>query len=368
MKDQSRCIKTWRAIAVAALCLLLAVGMLYALGVGWKTGEPAVKPVSGEEALSLWTDGARAKRELISYMEAITDEKSADFIPVENRIAVFDLDGTLFCETDPNYFDYTLLVYRVLEDPDYKDRASDFEKEVANKIVEQNETGASFSGLEVDHGRAVASAFSGMTVDEFNDYIQEFKKLPMPGYDGMKRGEGWYEPMLQVVEYLQANDFTVYVVSGTDRFIVRGIVYDSPLNVPMGQIIGSDETVVSNNQNGQDGLSYVFTEGDELILGGEFVVKNLKMNKVAVIAQEIGVQPVLSFGNSTGDSSMAEYATSGNRYKSLAFMLCCDDTVRENGSQTKADKMYSLCEEFGWVPVSMKNDWVTIYRDGVTKK
>ena len=109
----------------------------------------------------------------------------------------------------------------------------------------------------------------------------------------------------------------------------------------------------------------MFVEGDELILGGDFIIKNLKMNKVSVIMQEIGQQPVLSFGNSTGDSSMAEYVTSGNPYRSLAFMLCCDDTVRERGSQSKADKMFALCEQYDWVPVSMKNDWTTIYGDGV---
>ena len=92
------------------------------------------------------------------------------------------------------------------------------------------------------------------------------------------------------------------------------------------------------------------------------------MNKVAVIMQEIGQQPVLSFGNSTGDSSMAEYVTSGNPYKSLAFMLCCDDTVRENGNEEKAQKMADLCVEYDWVPISMKNDWTTIYGEGVTKK
>ena len=226
----------------------------------------------------------------------VTDFWSDDYIPPVDRVAVFDLDGTLFCETDPNYFDYTLLVHRVLEDPDYKDRASDFERETALKIVEQNETGASFSGLEVDHGRAIASSFAGMTIEEFNAYIQEFKQLPMPGYEGMLRGEGWYLPMLQVVEYLQENEFTVYVVSGTDRFIVRGIVYNSPLHIPPRQVIGSDETVVASGQKGEDGLNYVFAEGDTLILGGDFVVKNLKMNKVAVIIQEIGQQPVLSFG------------------------------------------------------------------------
>ena len=132
---------------------------------------------------------------------------------------MFDFDGTLFCETDPNYFDYMLLKHRVLDDPDYRDKASEFEREVANKIREQNETGKSFSGLEVDHGKAVASSFAGMTINEFNDYVQKFKQQDLPSYNGMKRGECFYRPMLQVVDYLTRNYFRVYVVSGTDRFI-----------------------------------------------------------------------------------------------------------------------------------------------------
>jgi hypothetical protein len=184
----------------------------------------------------------------------------------------------------------------------------------------------------------------------------------------MTIGEGFYRPMLQVVDYLVANDFKVYVVSGTDRLIVRGIVKDSLLPVPAEQIIGSDETLVARQQGEADGLDYVFTDGDDVVLGGEFIVKNLKMNKVTVILQEIGKQPVLSFGNSTGDSSMAEYVTSNNPFRSMAFMLCCDDTERENGNVEKADKMFSLCEEYGWTPVSMKNDWTTIYGDSVTRK
>lgn len=368
MENQDKKLKAWRAGAIVAACLFVVVSVLYALGVGYKKADDGKNNEQPQaQVLSLWNESAEAKKELVSFVEgAVTEGK--DFIPVENRIAVFDLDGTLFCETDPNYFDYTLLVHRVLEDENYKDQASEFERETANKIVEQNLTGKSFSGLEVDHGKCIASAFAGMTVGEFNAYIQEFKKLPMPSYNGMLRGEGWYRPMLEVVEYLQANDFTVYVVSGTDRFIVRGIVYDSPLNVPNRQIIGSDETLVAPDQGETDGLNYVFDDDDKLVLGGDFIIKNLKMNKVTVIAQEIGVQPVLSFGNSTGDSSMAEYVTSHNPYPSKAFMLCCDDTVRENGNESKAQKMFSLCEEFDWVPISMKNDWKTIYGDGVTKK
>ena len=328
----------------------------------------ATETGSVDDMLSLWTKESAARRTLATYLELISDPSGKDYIPPRDRIAVFDLDGTLFCETDPNYFDYTLLAYRVLEDPAYKDKASDFEKEVANKIVQQNETGASFSGLEVDHGKAVASAFAGMTIKQFNDYIQEFKKLPMPSYNGMKRGDGWYKPMLQIVECLQAYDFTVYVVSGTDRFIVRGIVDNSPLNIPPRQIIGSDETVVTTNQGDENGLDYVYNDKDEVVLGGEFVIKNLKMNKVSVIVQEIGQQPVLSFGNSTGDASMAEYVTDDNPYLSVAFMLCCDDTERENGNEEKAKKMADMCAVYDWVPISMKNDWTTIYGDGVTKK
>ncbi len=358
------------------LILLLAVALLTTGchtkdGAEGTTAAPAGETqevLTADDMLTLWTADAPARKALVEYLDAISDESGADFIPVQDRIAVFDLDGTLFCETDPNYFDYTLLVYRVLEDPGYKDKASDFEKEVANKIVQQNETGAKFEGLEVDHGKAIASSFAGMTISEFNEYIQEFKKLPMPGYDGMLRGDGWYQPMLEVVDCLKLYDFTVYVVSGTDRFIVRGIADHSPLNIPPRQIIGSDETVVTKDQGDEDGLDYVYDDNDELVLGGEFVVKNLKMNKVSIIVQEIGQQPVLSFGNSTGDSSMAEYVTSGNPYRSLAFMLCCDDTVRENGSEEKAQKMADLCAEYDWVPVSMKNDWTTIYGDGVTKK
>ena len=229
MENEKKSTGFWRNLAIVALCLLVAVSCLYGMGVGYKdtgikTGT-VVPTVSGDEALSLWTADAEAKKELVNYVEAVTKEGSADFIPVEDRIAVFDLDGTLFCETDPNYFDYTMLLYRVTEDPTYKDKASAFEKEVAEKIKTLNETGKAAEGLEVDHGKAVASAFAGMTLKELNDYIQEFKKMPMPSYENMTRGEGFYRPMVEVVEYLKANDFKVYVVSGTDRLIVRGIAY-----------------------------------------------------------------------------------------------------------------------------------------------
>ena len=133
-------------------------------------------------------------------------------------------------------------------------------------------------------------------------------------------------------------------------------------------MIGSDESLVASGQGDTNGLDYTFTQSDKLVTGGDFLIKNLKMNKVTVIEQEIGVQPVLSFGNSSGDGAMANFTITNNKYKSAAFMLCCDDTERENGNVEKAEKMRKSCEENGWTAVSMKNDWTTIYGDDVTYK
>lgn len=371
---ENNALKRWKTLAIASTCLLVIVSTLYGLGVGWKEKKEETEPIQEAEAvqeeisfLQLWNDEAKAKIELEAYINEVTNVNSSSFIPVENRIAVFDLDGTLFCETDPIYFDYQLFMHRVLDDPSYQ--ASEEELETARKIQEQIDTGKGAKGLEVDHGKGIASSFKGFTIKQFNDYIQEFKNEAAPGYNNMNRGDAFYLPMIEILDYLQDNDFTVYIVSGTDRLIVRGIVDGiSFLNIPNNNIIGSDELITTRDQGDVDGLDYVFDDDDELILAGEFLIKNLKMNKVAVIAQEIGIQPVLSFGNSTGDSSMAKYTVSNNPYKALAFMLCCDDTVRENGDEAKAQKMYDLCSENNWIPISMKNDWKTIYGDEVTRK
>ena len=400
MDRQEKQLRNWKAVAAtfAAISVLLALVLVIA-GVkniiGSVTGKPVEteapaatsleteiteSTISSEETeitetteaeeidvLSLWTAGAESKEALVSYVESVTDENSADYIPVEDRIAVFDMDGTILCETDPYYFDHCLLVYRVLEDPEYKDKASTFEKDVATRLQAKFDGDKNVEVSMVEHGQAVAMAFAGMTIDEFEDYVEMFKNQPAPGYNGMTRGEAFYKPMIQVIDYLQANDFTVYIVSGTDRLIVRGIIKDS-VDIPRNQIIGSDELLVATNQGATDGMEYTFTSQDKLVTGGEFIIKTLDMNKVTAIMTEIGIQPVLSFGNSTGDSAMANFTITNNKYKSLAFMLCCDDLVRENGNTSKADKMRDLCEENNWIPVSMRDDWTTIYGDGVTRK
>ena len=404
MKDQDTQLRNWKAVAAAsavvAFALIIVLLVIGVRGIRDSAVKPANAPADetvietassetepeiteaviteetetieetaaeNADPLSLWTENAPAKTALVSYIETVTDESSSDFIPVENRIAVFDMDGTILCETDPYYFDHCILVYRVLEDPDYKDKASAFEKDVATRLQAKFDGDKTVEVSMVEHGQAVASAFKGMTIGEFEAYVKAFKDQPAPGYNGMTRGEAFYKPMLQIIDYLQANDFKVYIVSGTDRLIVRGLI-DGSVDIPRNQLIGSDETLVALNQGGEDGEVYTFTDKDKVITGGEFIIKNLNMNKVTSIMTEIGIQPVLSFGNSTGDAAMAEFTTTDNKYKSLAFMLCCDDLERENGNASKAEKMFDLCNEFDWIAVSMKNDWTTIYGEGVTRK
>ncbi len=382
-EDKKLVSSTWRVLAIVALCACALLGVMFASKSGAKQAgstEPSATTASKSEStklelvddeddpLSLWTNDAPLKKELVSYVKSVTDESSPDFIPVEDRVATFDVDGTLLNETDPNYFDYTLLVYRVTEDPEYKDKASDFEKSVAAKIIDQNENGTSYSELPVEHGQAVASAFKGMTVDEFYDYVHKFAESDMPSYTGMKRGQSFYLPMVQVVQYLQANGFDVYMMSGTDRLIMRGLFSSElcPIDVPLNHVLGSDESLVGSNQADADGLDYTFGQDEKLVLGGNFLMKTLKENKCYIIQREVAKQPVLSFGNSSGDFAMDNYALSNPKYKSAAFQLCCDDLERENGNMDKANKMADECKEFGYVPVSMKNDWTTIYGEGVT--
>ena len=370
----------WKIISGVLAVALITVSCFYAFGVGKPACTNATNAQSSvnetvaatdaaktDDALSLWTDSAPLKKQLTDFMKSITAEGSNDFIPVKDRIAVFDMDGTLCCETDPGYFDHKLLYYRVTEDPDYKDKASAEEKAVCEKIKTYFETGEYPKGLDVEHGKAVATAFKGMTPEEFDAYVKKYKEQPTIGYNNMKYGEAFYKPMLQVVDYLQANDFKVYVVSGTDRLITRGLC-DGVLDIPPSQMVGSDESFVATNQGDKDGLDYTFSKDDKVITGGEFIIKNLKMNKVSVIEREIGQQPVLCFGNSSGDGAMANFTITNNKYQSGAYLLCCDDLERENGNQKKADSMRESCEKNGWTAVSMKDDWKTIYGDNVTRK
>ena len=312
---------------------------------------------SSKEMLSLWNDDAPAKKALVEYVESVTNKNSADFIPVERRIATFDLDGTLFCETNPTYFDFQLFIHRVLDDPSYTPT------EEQKALADDFRATGNVPPLGAEYEKMLASAYEGFTLKEYDSYVKDFMQTAQPGYKNLKRADAFYKPMVEVVNYLVQNGFSVYVSSGTNRLILRALVCDA-LGLPPKQVIGSDNVLVANNQDGKDGLEYTFSKGDKVLLGGVNIIKNLQMNKVSTIVKEIGYQPVLAFGNSLTDASMVNYAMYDNEYKSLGFMLCCDDLEREYGNLKKADKMRADCQANGWI----KDDWKTIYGDGVEKE
>ena len=315
-----------------------------------------------KDHLSLWSDTAFAKQALVNYVQAVTDKKSPDFIPVENRIAVFDLDGTLILETDPTYFDWALFEHRVLDDPNYKPT-----QEQLAAAKNSREKGI-FPSLNNNREKMVSEAYQGLSVEEFYKFVRAFMQEDQPGFEGMKRGNIFYKPMLEVVEYLVKNKFTVYICSGTDRLTVRPLIEENMPYIPNRQILGSDSTIIARGQGDQDGLVYIFEKDDELVLGGKNLVKNLQMNKVALIEQEIGMQPVLAFGNTFSDASMVNYTIYNNKYKALGFMLMCDDLEREYGNLEKAEKMREGCKQYGWICVSMRDDWKTIYGDNIKRR
>ena len=344
--------------------LMFDLGMRY---LRMKAAEKKNSAFRKAHQLSLWVPDAPSIKALVEYVDSVTDKSSPDYIPMNFRIAVFDLDGTIFCESDPTWFDFMLYKYRILEDPAYRDRATEYERQVAATVQSVADTGVVPEGFEVEIGHCIAQAFAGMGVEDFVPYIRAFAERPSPGFDGMNVGEAFYQPMIQVIDYLQDSGFTVYICSGSDRMVIRGLVAGN-LILASRYVIGTEELLSASHQGDKAGTDYVFSKGDELVLSGKIAEKNLKMTKVSMIAQQVGQCPVLSFGNSMGDISVTNFVTSNPQYKTAAFFVCCDDDVRENGSPEKARKIYDLCAENGWIPISMKNDWLTVFGEGVTKK
>lgn len=311
-----------------------------------------------------WRAGSESLVALQNYVKDVTNANSKNFIPVENRIAVFDMDGTLYGEKAPIYVDWWMYVYRVLNDSSYK--ASKELVEVANKIVEASKNGIIPEELELQHAVSNAEAYANMTLDEYKDYVATFIKKDAEGFTGMSYADAWYLPMLEVINYLNKNDFTLYICSGTDRFLIRELA-NGKVNIPKRQIIGMDVLCIASGQGETDGLDYNYTDNDDVIRSKKLIIKSVKANKVSQIAQEIGAKPVLSFGNSSGDLSMSKFTLLRNPYKSMAFMVVADDTEREYGDIEKAKQASDKWKANGCVPISMKDDWSTIYGDKVIK-
>ena len=316
-----------------------------------------------KEYFTLWNQ-CEALTALQQYVQDVTNPASENFIKEEDRIATFDMDGTFVGELYPSYFEYNLLEYRVLDDTTYQ--APKDVMETAQEIRDFVRNGKKLPDhFDMKHAYAAAKAYSGMTLAEFDAYVKAYAAQRANGFAGMTYSHSFYKPMLQVFDYLKAHGFTYYVVSGSDRFICRALV--EQLGIEPNRVIGMDVKLVSTKQGTTEGVNHTMGKEEDLVRTDELIIKNLKTNKVLQISQEIGKVPVLSFGNSSGDCAMHNYCMGNKQYRTAAFMLVADDDTRDHADLAEGARREAKWREAGYHVISMKNDFKTIYGDGVVK-
>ena len=345
-----------RKIALIVLCLVLVIALVVAgIAFSAQAKKDAPTPLT-----SYWSADSAPAQALRDYVAKVTNPADkANFIPEKDRIAVFDMDGTLACETFYTYYDTMMFIEYCLYD--HPERVSDELKELAASIE---------PGYLADENlaRNFAKAYAGMTVEEFYRYVEDFGKKETASFENMRYIDNFYLPMVELVEFLYDNGFQIYVISGTERTTTRAIVANSPIRdfVAPNHVIGTDfEVKQPGYEDESSNMNFKYENGDELVLTGGFIQKNLNANKSIYIQREIGQRPVLAFGNSGSDTSMMNYAIdSRNPYPAMAFMIVADDDVREWGKQDWETKSADYIAK-GYVPISMKNDFAQIYPAGI---
>ena len=342
--------KVWIGLLLAA-----ALSLAVCPGFAEQGGDPALLS-------AYWTEGSQAAESLNAYLRTVTDEASPDYIPAEARIAVFDLDGTLMCETYPFCFEYMVFADYALSNAD---TLPEDVVAIAREILDAA-GGKKPDGMSTRQASAGASAYKGMTMGELAAVVREFKNSEAMGFSGMTRGEAYYKPMVELFNALLDNDFTVFIVTATERNIVREVVAGT-LNIPASHVIGTEYGYTAIGQGDVPDTDYTFRPSDQIVFDGAYYGENAKTSKVDAIVREIGQQPVLAFGNSSGDLAMEIYTLSNNPYKSAAYMVVADDAEREYGDAEGAEEKKKSYAEQGIGIISMRDDFKTIYGDGVMK-
>ncbi|MBR5738541.1 MAG: haloacid dehalogenase-like hydrolase, partial [Lachnospiraceae bacterium] len=234
-----------------------------------------------------WAADSAAAENVRAYVDKVTDPNDRNnYIPVRDRIAVFDMDGTLTCETYYTYYDTMMFIEFCLRD--HPERVSEELKQVAASIK---------PGYLADEtlARNFAKAYAGMTVQELYDYAVEFGKKFTSSFNNMRYIDNFYLPMVELVQYLYEHDFTIYVISGTERTTTRAIVANSPIRdyVTPNHVIGTDfEVKQKGHEEESSNMNFKYENGDELVITGGFIQKNLNCNKDIFVEREIVQRPV----------------------------------------------------------------------------
>lgn len=355
--------KVKKLVCSALSVLLLAVMVSSALAV--PVEEIAKISVNADGSnFQYWNENAPSLAALKAYVEDVTNPDSPNFIPVEDRICVSDMDGTFYGELAPTYSEWYLYFHRIFDDPTYTPTPT--EKAYAEECLKAAKANKITSDMDAGEDMAQAYAFEGMTLEEFDAYIDNFmKNTPLDGLSNCSFAEAYYLPMVEVISYLKANGFNFYVVTGTDRQLVRVALRAIP-SIQPDHVIGTDSINIAQRQ-AFAGSQYFQYEKEDIVVRGPYQATNNKAMKVSNICREIGKRPVIALGNSGSDASMLNYAVFNPQYKSMAMGVNCDDGERDWGGPDKAKGFHSLCEKYGWVPISMKDDWKTIYGYEVKK-
>lgn len=356
----------WQIVVACGLALVLAGCAGSERDVKSSQGEPSQTTASttvNVTTLDGWVEGSSTLGELIDFVRASVDENSPGYIPPEDRIAVFDMDGTLMGERFPTHFIDWLYIQRALYDDSYQapEDLTALAKGWEDKVLGGGE-------MEESERRAATRLFEGLTIEGYKDVVRAFKAKLVWGFEGMTYGETFFKPMVSVVEYLHDNGYTVYVNSGTGRDALR-VMMEGTLDewIPQDRVIGTDFVLKATGQGDEDSLEYTMGPDEDLVIGDDYLDKNLRTNKVLSMEHEIGKHPVLAFGNSGSDFAMANYVLQNEDYQGAAFMLLCDDTERDYGDTSVAEEFAKKCEAAGFHTVSMRDDWTTIYGEGVHK-
>ena len=331
----------WPRQAAAALLLLLAAGLTACGDLQVEVPPP----------LPSWRE-SEAKTAILGFVARVIDESSPDFVPVAERIAVFDNDGTLWPENPmPFQLAFTLdeLKRRLPEEPAWKDDpavqaalAGDLPALIADR----------YKGLF----RVIDLTGSGLTTAEFADRVRAWLATAKHPRFHRPYDQLAYRPMLELLAYLRANGFKTFIVSGGGADFMR-VFTERVYGIPPEQVVGSNTRAVYELR--EDGPVLVKTLNDLFIDDGP--------GKPVGIHQFIGRRPIACFGNSDGDKQMLEYTTIGNPRPSLGLIVHHTDAEREYAYDThpkSTGQLVAALEEApkrGWIVVDMKKDWAEIF-------
>lgn len=308
-----------------------------------------VNPVHAGDPLPSWNDGA-AKKSIITFVDRVTTEGSLDFVPVAERIATFDNDGTLWSE-QPMYFQAFFVFDRIKilapQHPEWKD------KEPFASVL-RGDVKASLAGGEHALLEMVMATHANLTTEEFEQIVKDWIANAKHPVTGRLLTDMVYQPMLELLDYLRANGFKTYIVSGGGIEFMRPWT-ERVYGIPPEQVIGSSIRTRFELRDGQP----------VLVRLPEINFIDDKAGKPVGIQQHIGRRPIAAFGNSDGDFEMLDWTTSGSGPR-FGLIVHHTDADREwaydrSSHVGKLDKGLSEAASKSWTVVSMKEDWKMIY-------